>query len=283
MLNALGAHRVTFPAMLLLVTAACTREPPAEVPPPAAAADQAAEVAWAREALARNPDIEVLAVDPKGIFTVRQRQGGELRTIRMDELVAAPPGPSAVVVPEPAPPVADSVPSATGAAEVEGPGATGAPASGLTVTRDAGNISITGPGVSISTARAAPGATGAPAAATPEPPAARAEQRGSQPLVCQGGRLMHIDNRVIEFDGDGLLVQDGCDLYLTNSRISAGGTAIRVVRGKVHIVNSAVKGGRSSIDASQGAQVFMSGATIDGLQRRFDTAQINDLGDNRYR
>lgn len=94
---------------------------------------------------------------------------------------------------------------------------------------------------------------------------------------------MHIDNRVIEFDGDGLIVQDGCDLYLTNSRITAAGTAITVMRGKIHIVNSTVKGGRSSIDASQGAQVFMSSASIDGLQRRSDTAQITDLGGNRYR
>lgn len=94
---------------------------------------------------------------------------------------------------------------------------------------------------------------------------------------------MHIDGRTIEFEGDGLVVEDGCDLYLTNSHISAGGAAITVTRGKVHIVNSTIKGGRSSIEASQGAQVFVSSASIDGLQRRFDTAQITDLGGNRYR
>lgn len=279
MLNVLGARRALFLTIATLAFAACTRE---SAPDATAAAGDAAgsapQVAWAREALARNPDLEVLAVDPKGIFTVRLRHGGELRTVKMDELIAAPPGASAVVVPEPEP-----APDAQ-ATELAGDAAAAAPASDITVTRDAGRVSITGPGVSIATAGALQGATDtAAAAAAGSPRTASAEQRGSQPLVCQGGRLMHIDNRVIEFDGDGLIVQDGCDLYLTNSRIIAGGTAITVMRGKVHIVNSTVKGGRSSIDASQGAQVFMSSASIDGLQRRFDTAQINDLGGNRYR
>ncbi|MBV6415615.1 MAG: hypothetical protein CMLOHMNK_00127 [Steroidobacteraceae bacterium] len=111
----------------------------------------------------------------------------------------------------------------------------------------------------------------------------RAGERRNQPLICEGQRLMHIDNRVIDFAGDGLVVRGGCDLYLTNSRISAGGTAVTVAGGQVHIVNSVVAGGRASIDASRGAQVYVSQASVDGVQRRFDTAQITDLGGNRYR
>ncbi|HQW10011.1 MAG TPA: hypothetical protein PLK05_12620 [Steroidobacteraceae bacterium] len=257
---------------LVLLAAACTREPPA-VPAQTAAAEPAAQVAWAREALERNPDLEVLATDPKGIFTVRLRHGGELRTIRMDDLIAAPPDTaSQAVIPE-------SVP---GEAEAESTTAVPEPSPEITVTRAAGNVSITGPGVSIATARAPSSGAVAPTTAALESPPANVERRG-QPLVCQGGRLMHVDGRTIEFEGDGLVVEDGCDLYLTNSHISAGGTAITVSRGKVHIVNSTIKGGRSSIEASLGAQVFVSSASIDGLQRRFDTAQITDLGGNRYR
>jgi hypothetical protein len=276
MLNLIEARCASIFALVLLA-AACTREPP-PVPAQTAVVEPAAQVAWAREALERNPDLEVLATDPKGVFTVRLRQGGELRTIRMDDLIAAPPDTAShAIVPEPATP--ELVPDA---AEAESTTAVPEPSPEITVTRDAGNVNITGPGVSIATARAPSSGAVVPATAAPETPPANAEQRG-QPLVCQGGRLMHIDGRTIEFEGDGLIVEDGCDLYLTNSHISAGGTAVTVSRGKVHIVNSTIKGGRSSIEASQGAQVFVSSASIDGLQRRFDTAQITDLGGNRYR
>ncbi|MGE0582544.1 MAG: hypothetical protein AB7P31_10515 [Steroidobacteraceae bacterium] len=270
MLNVPGALRAPLLASLLAV-AACSREPPADGPPPAGASTQAAQVAWAREALGRNPDLEVLAVDPKGIFTVRLRDGGGLRTVQLDELVAGLAGEPADVTAAPAGAPPDPAPADDVAAD-SGPNAAQAPPP-LIVTRGAGSVSITGPGISIATATAAPG----------EARSANVERRGSQPLVCQGGRLMHIDGRVIEFDGDGLVVEDGCDLYLTNSRIEAGGTAITVTRGKVHVVNSTIKGVHGSIEASQGAQVYLSGASIDGLQRKFDTAQINDLGGNRYR
>ncbi len=283
MLNVRGASRATLLALLSLGVAACARQPPASAPAPAAEAARDAQFGWARAALERNPDVEVLAADPRGIFTVRLRHDGGLRTFRLEDLVAAPPGgdaaqagPSAPVPDEAAP--VDSAPAAAASAAPAG-----APTAGLTVTRDAGRVNITGPGVSIATAGAAPAASGASVPSRGEPPRASIERRGGQPIVCQGERLMRIDGRSIDFDADGLIVEDGCDLYLTNSRISAGRNAITVTNGKVHVVNSTVRGGHSSIDASLGSQVFLSGASIDGLQRRFDTAQINDLGGNRYR
>jgi len=266
-----------------LCLGACTREAgqePATADAAAGSTDTAAgtdeaALAWAEEALARNPALEVVATDRKaGIFTVRMRMGGELRTIRMDELVAAPPsGTVATIESDDTQAMADEDPAASA------PVADPASAPEITVTREAGRLSISGPGVSIASA----GAPAVTAAGTGAEEDTRAAQRRNQPIVCQGARLMRIDGRVIDFEGDGIIVEDGCDLHLTNSRISAGGTAITVTGGKVHIVNSIVKGTRGSIEASQGSQVFMSGASIDGLQRRFDTAQINDLGDNRYR
>lgn len=272
--------------------AACTQEPAEQAAtaagsgesPQAAAGPVDAELAWAEQALARNPALEVVATDRKaGIFTVRMRMGGELRTIRMDELVAAPPGAESAIESGAAQPMTDEPGDARTNADgvATAPAGTEANAAAITVTREAGRLSITGPGVSIASAGAPAAAAGAAGAG--EAPVSRAPQRRSQPIVCQGSRLMQIDGRSIDFDGDGIIVEDGCDLHLTNSRITAGGTAITVTGGKVHIVNSDVKGARSSIEASQGSQVFMSGASIDGLQRRFDTAQINDLGDNRYR
>jgi len=282
------AHCAPWIIACTLCLGACTRETPEEAATAAAPGEPAAEsaagadeaiLAWAEQALARNPALEVVATDRKaGIFTVRTRMGGELRTIRMDELVAAPPGvDDATIESDSAPPMADAraAPGASSASEE-------ASAPAITVTREAGRLSITGPGVSIASA-GPPAAAAAAAAAGEAPPGARVEQRRNQPIVCQGSRLMQIDGRTIDFDGDGILVEDGCDLHLTNSHITAGGTAVTVIGGRVHIVNSTVKGARGSIEASRGSQVFMSGASIDGMQRRFDTAQINDLGDNRYR
>lgn len=279
MLNASRPVRAGILALTCLQLGACAREPAAEP----------SQVEWAREALARNPGLEVLAVDPKGVFTVRMRDSGSLRTIRMDEIVAAPPpAPQRAAASEPPPAatqsaVADSGPVAP-PEPAPAPAAPAQPAmagdAGITVTRDAGRVSITGPGVSIASAAVQPSA--ATVAAEPGT-RERAGELRSQPLICEGERLMHIDGRVIDFAGDGLIVRDGCDLYLTNSRISAGGTAVTVAGGQIHIVNSTVAGERGSIDASRGAKVYVSQASVDGMQRRFDTAQITDLGGNRYR
>src|SRR5262249_17987177 len=49
------------------------------------------EIGWARAALERNDRIEVVASDPRsGIFTVRVKDTGELRTVRADQIVGGP-------------------------------------------------------------------------------------------------------------------------------------------------------------------------------------------------
>src|SRR5690606_33915322 len=69
----------------LLAVAGCSR-PPAD---PAAGTDP--ELTWARQALERNPQLEVLASDAQsGVFTVRHRANGTIDTLSMDQLIAAP-------------------------------------------------------------------------------------------------------------------------------------------------------------------------------------------------
>ena len=49
------------------------------------------ELAWARAALERNPQIEVLAGDAQSrVFTVRDKKSGEVQVIKLDEIAAAP-------------------------------------------------------------------------------------------------------------------------------------------------------------------------------------------------
>lgn len=259
-------------------TAANPADAPAVAPTVAsgaapAAPPDAARVAWVAEALRRNPGLEVIATDAdRGVFTVRVLSSGELRTVAIDELIAAP-----------APTIEEIVQQKEAAALAASGVAAGADAEGpvpnYTITRDAGRVNITGPGIEIASSGAAP----ASSRSAPGPSSSTAGERRSEPMVCQGGRMLRVDNRVLDFDGDGFVVEEGCQLYLTNSHIRAGGTAIIASRGQVHIVNSTVSGRTGAIDASLGAEVFMTDAQIEGSQRRFDTAQIKDLGGNRYR
>ena len=49
------------------------------------------ELSWARAALERNSDIEVVAADQQSrTFTIRMKDTGELRMVRADDLIAGP-------------------------------------------------------------------------------------------------------------------------------------------------------------------------------------------------
>jgi hypothetical protein len=220
----------------LVLLAACARE----------GHDQ---MSWARAALERNGQIEIVAADPQSrTFTVRVKDSGALRMVRADEVIAGPalgaelssaaPAPaappqaltantatdSASTAPAesapPAPPPAEESPApppaeepaarppvrtAGGALLESGPGYSIQAASGAT----AAAMTQSGPGFSIK-------ASGAPAAA---PPRGRlrdvgvtsaAVERRREPIICQGSRLLHIDNRNLEFEGDAVSAEDGC-------------------------------------------------------------------------
>lgn len=102
------------------------------------------------------------------------------------------------------------------------------------------------------------------------------------PIVCQGQRVLNIDNRDIRFDGNAITAEDGCELHITNSRISAGGIAIRARNASVHIENSEIEGHKASIDASGAAQIYAEASTFKGAARRLGQAAIHDLGNNNW-
>ena len=103
-----------------------------------------------------------------------------------------------------------------------------------------------------------------------------------QPIVCQGQRVLNIDNRDIRFDGNAITAEDGCELHITNSRITAGGIAIRARNASVHIENSEIEGHEASIDAAGAAQIYAEASTFKGAARRLDQAAIHDLGNNNW-
>ena len=101
-----------------------------------------------------------------------------------------------------------------------------------------------------------------------------------EPIVCQGSRLLHIDNRNLQFDGDAVSAQDGCEIHITNSRIHAAGVGVTARAANVHIDNSLIEGDAASIEVSDGAQIYTTSSKFRGMSRRLDTAAVHDLGGN---
>jgi hypothetical protein len=233
------------------------------------------EVDWAKSALARNPAYEIVATDEStGVFTVRDTTTGTVQTLRLEDLIAGP---------KPSKVVAQSDPAAEPVAEPETPSKpepVNQPAQAQTTetvpveSAAPGQSLAEGPGYTIT--RSAPAE-----AAEAEQLGANVERR-TDPIICQGDRLMHIDGETIDFTGDAVIAEKGCDLYISNAHIRAGGVGIIARQARVHIVNSTIGGTRGSYEASQGAEIYVARSTFTGVGRRFDSATMNDLGGNNY-
>ena len=271
------------------------------------------EMGWARAALERNSGIEVVAADQQSrTFTVRLKDTGELRIVRADQVVALPaglptagasktaaeakaaaaPAPAEAAAAEPATPAAEAaVPENAFAAATPATAAAGtrqvsypatpplsvSPQPAADIENAPGRVLESGPGYTIKAAAAGaptPGRT-REAGATSAP-----LERRREPIVCQGARLLHIDNRNLMFEGDAVSAEDGCEIHITNSHISATGVGVTARGANVHIDNSLIEGDQASIDASDGAQVYAASSHFKGLSRRLDTATFHDLGGN---
>jgi len=278
----------------LVTLAACTRQ------------ESAREIDWAKSALARNPQFEIVATDESaGVFTVRDTSTGTIRTLNLKDLIAAPlpareASPPAATGPEqPAaesPEVPDDAGDQLADSQTTEPGLPGVgaepPASGAlaegpgyTITRGTDGLpdtpasaTIEGPGYRIEREQQGPAA----GSAAQEPVSANAERR-TDPIICQGNRQMHIDGETIEFTGDAVIAEKGCDLYITNARIRAGGVGIIArEQARVHVVNSTIGGSRGSYEASAGGEIYVTRSTFEGVGRRFDGGLMTDLGGNNY-
>jgi hypothetical protein len=255
------------------------------------------EVDWAKAALARNPALEILATDEAaGVFTVRDTHTGATQQLRLEDLVAGP-APSQVAAqpaapsPEPAtpPPVepaaAPGEPARQTTESVAANPAAGQPLAqgpGYSISRGAAAVpppTLEGPGYSITREEPPANHQSKPSA---EAIASNVEKR-TDPIICQGDRLMRIDGETIDFAGDAVIAEKGCDLYISNARIRAGGVGIIARQARVHIVNSTIGGTRGSYEASDGAEIYVARSTFSGVGRRFDNATMNDLGGNEYK
>jgi hypothetical protein len=153
------------------------------------------------------------------------------------------------------------------------------PNSDVTSITPGGRVLESGPGYAIKAA-----SKGTPVVARVErersSTTSSAVERRHDPIVCQGDRFLQIDNRNLEFDGDAVTAEDGCEIHITNSHISAKGVGIFARSANVHIDNSQIEGDSASIDASDGAQVYVSSSRFKGISRRVDSSAFHDLGGN---
>lgn len=260
------------------------------------------EMSWARAALERNDRIEIVAADAQSrSFTVRLKDTGELRMVRADQVIGAPGMAPAATAPEPAaqpaPPGAMSAsaaaPEAAAAASADvnaqpAPETASPPPApkvfasramqpGSAMRPAPGQVLEAGPGYTIEAGSG--GQAGAAGAREPGAASAAVELR-HEPIVCQGARLLHIDNLNLQFDGDAVSAEDGCEIHITNSRIRATGVGVSARAANVHIDNSLIEGDAASIDASHGAQIYTASSRFRGLSRQLDTAVVHDLGGN---
>jgi hypothetical protein len=261
-----------------LILAACQKS--AE---PTAAQDNA-EVSSMRAALQRNPNIEVIATDAQaGVFTIRDKATGDVTALKMNDLAAAPIAQLRANARAPMTSATTTEPatSENGAAESgEAPASatatadsSAAPAPNYTIERSDSGVKVSGPGISIvSTGKQ--GTTSAKG---------EAGQRAVDPIICEGSRMVHLDNRRIFVDGDAITARAGCELHITNSRIVASGTGLVVQDATVHISNSYIEGGAGSFEAGVGARMFVRDTTFNGLTRRDAFAQITEQGGNQWR
>jgi hypothetical protein len=243
----------------------------------ASAATPNADIAWAKAALERNPELEVLAVDPQtGVVTVKNRNTGETEAVKASELIAVPPSRlRAMQTADAPPPEVDPAPESSATAPDTGPttASSGQSEGAYTIDRSGGQIRVSGPGVSIvssGTNASGNNATGA-------------GRRTVDPFICEGRRTLQLDNRNIYVDGDALTVRGGCEVFITNSNIVASGTGIIVQDATVHISNSHIEGANASFQAEDRAKMFVRGSTFQGVSRRAEQATVQDQGGNRWR
>jgi hypothetical protein len=278
--------RVAFGCIAVLALAACERAPQGN--------SATEELNWARAALARNPQIEVVASDPEtGVFTIRDKESGEVQVVSLNDLAAgpvaqfksitraAPPTPPAVpespAAPQPPEPTAATAQAGAPAppAPAAGPAPSAPPVSGTgnyTIERTGGQLRVSGPGVSIvSSGQAAAGA------------GSESSLRTASPVICEGRRMLHFDNRDVYVEGDAITVRDGCEMFITNSRIIASGTGVTVRNAVVHVSNSHIEGAGGSFDIDADSKMYVRGSTFQGLSRRAELAMVQDQGGNRWR
>jgi hypothetical protein len=145
--------------------------------------------------------------------------------------------------------------------------------SNYTIDRTGGTLRVSGPGVSIVSSGRSDASS----------PSNAAGVRASEPIICEGKRMLKLDDRKMYVEGDAIIARGGCELYITNSTIVATGTGLIVEDAIVHVANSHIEGQNGSFNATDRAKMFVRTSTFEGVPRRAEFASVLDQGGNQYR
>jgi hypothetical protein len=242
------------------------------------------ELRWARAALERNPDLKVVSVDKeRNTIKVVVKASGEMMTVTPGELAALPIGDlvalnNAVKTARdaiaPHTLVEETIPVSPAAQAETAPVVAAKPErnTDYKVEREDGRTRISGPGMTIESTDTAARSS----ASSPQP-------RFDEPIICEGPHMLHLDRRHLNVDGDAIIARGGCELHLTNSQITATGTALVIQDATVHIGNSTVQGSAAAFEAAANAKLILLNSRFVGLTRREAQTKINDQGGNSWR
>jgi outer membrane protein OmpA-like peptidoglycan-associated protein len=105
----------------------------------------------------------------------------------------------------------------------------------------------------------------------------------SGPIDCAGRERVKVVSRLIETDGDGVVVMGACDVEIAGSRIVAGGYAVRGTnKGRVRIVDSHVEGRRGAVVVENTATASYQGSLLLGGVKAMHKGRLLDEGGNRF-
>jgi hypothetical protein len=95
--------------------------------------------------------------------------------------------------------------------------------------------------------------------------------------------MVHMDDREIEADGDAVIVRDGCEMFITNSRIVASGTAVTVRNGDGPHLEQPCPRRNRLLRRGRPFKDVRARLPFQGLARRDELALVQDQGGNRWR
>jgi hypothetical protein len=104
----------------------------------------------------------------------------------------------------------------------------------------------------------------------------------AEPIVCRGDQQLKVTKRLIETNGDAVVVGGSCTVTITNSKIIAGGYGVRAIgQGDVVIKNSVIEGAKSAVIVAGTGDVYARRSVLRGGVKRRGNGNFYDKGDNQ--
>lgn len=103
-------------------------------------------------------------------------------------------------------------------------------------------------------------------------------------LRCEDRERVVLLHRLIDLQSNGIEVEAGCSLTLSDSHIRTRGWGLRIARGgQATVLNSVIEAGKHDIVVEDGGTLYVAGSSIPGVLQAFGDATVVDGGGNAWR